>query len=278
MISIKSFTFRYRGATEPALENIDLEIPRGQFCAIIGANGSGKSTLCFALSGIIPHHFAGEYSGIVRIAGRELVKMELGQMAGLVGLVFQNPFNQITGARYTVEEEIAFGLENLGIPQDEMSARIALALQQAGLVQEAHRSPYALSGGQQQRLAIASILAIQPDILILDEPTSQLDPVGTREVFELLARLGDSQRKTIVLVEHKLELAAQFADRVVHLNHGRIIADGKPQEVLGNPRLRLQGVQPTRFTLAAALSQEQAQLPSDRTLPVTLEQAIGFFR
>jgi energy-coupling factor transporter ATP-binding protein EcfA2 len=277
MIDVEALTFRYRGAEIPSLTDITLSIPRGQFVTVIGANGAGKSTLCYALSGMIPHHFPGEYQGRVRIDGRELASQDLGASVGLVGLVFQNPFNQITGARYTVREEVAFGLENLGIAKEEMDDRIQVALKQAGLAAEADRSPFALSGGQQQRLAIASILAMQPDVLILDEPTSQLDPIGTRGVFEVLDRLSETMQSTIILVEHKIELGARYADRVIHLHKGRLIADGSPRQVLADPRLSELGVQPTRYTTVARAALERGRVNEKVEIPVTLSQAVEVF-
>jgi energy-coupling factor transporter ATP-binding protein EcfA2 len=201
------------------------------------------------------------------------------ELAGTVGLVFANPFNQITGARFTVREEIAFGLENLGVPREKMESRVADVMALAGLTGVADRSPYALSGGQQQRLAIASVLVMDPQILVLDEPTSQLDPVGTREVFSVLHDLAATDDITIVLASHKLEWVAVYADRVIVLDDGRVVADGPPADILASPDLPGHGVRPTRYTQAAVAAQAAGAVgPGKRPLPVTLEQAIEFFQ
>lgn len=278
MLSVRELTFTYAGAARPALENVDLHVPQGQVCALVGANGAGKSTLCFALSGFVPHFFGGLYHGAVEVAGQPVEHVTTGELAGVVGLVFQNPFNQISGARFTVREEVAFGLENLGVPRAEMPDRIEAALARCGLTGLEERSPFALSGGQQQRLALATALAMQPRLLVLDEPTSQLDPAGTREVFAALRAMAGQGGATVVLAEHKLAWVAEFADRVVALAEGRVIADGPPRAVLTDAALTAHGVGETRYTRVARRAQAEGLAPSDAALPVTLAQAVEFFR
>lgn len=278
MIHIDSFSFTYAATTSPALKGINLEIPAGQFCGIVGPNGAGKSTLCFVLSGFVPHFYKGMYDGQVIVGGRKIAETALSQLAGEVGLVFQNPFNQISGARFTVREEVAFGPENLAVPREEMRERLEQVLEQTGLTDLADRSPYTLSGGQQQRLAIASMLVMRPKILVLDEPTSQLDPLGTKEVFEVLRELVKQGETTVILTEHKLERLANFVDRVIVLHDGRIIDDGVPREVLTSKYIGEYGVPQTRYTRAARLASELGKAPRDRRLPVTLEQAVEYFQ
>jgi energy-coupling factor transporter ATP-binding protein EcfA2 len=278
MIHVENLTYSYPRTFEPALKDLTLEIPEGQFCAIAGANGAGKSTLCYTLTGFVPHFYHGKLAGRVQVAGKNVPATPLAELAGEIGLVFPNPFNQITGARFTVREEVAFGLENLGVPRHEMVERVAEALALTGLAELADRSPLALSGGQQQRLAIASVIVMRPRVLVLDEPTAQLDPVATREVFAVLSELAAAGGTTVVLTEHKLEWMAVFAHRVIVLADGRIAADGLPQEVLASPELEQVGVNPTRYTRAARQAQAQGLVVAGRPLPVTLEQAIAFFR
>ncbi len=278
MISVRGLTFTYAGTDRPALEDVDLEIPRGQLCAVIGANGAGKSTLCYALTGFVPHFYRGTLSGAVHVAGFSILHTPLSDLAGEVGLVFQNPFNQITGARFTVLEEVAFGLENLGVPRAEMLERCREALALTGLEDLAERSPFELSGGQQQRLAIASMLAMRPGVLVLDEPTSQLDPAGTESIFAHLERLASSGDVTIVLSEHKLEWVASFASRVVLLTAGRVVADGDPREVLASDLLEASGLLPTRCTRAARRLRSLGLARSDRPLPLTVEQMVEYLR
>ena len=278
MIDIKNLTYTYPTTETPALVDVTLAVPPGQFCAVVGANGAGKSTLCYAIAGFVPHFYNGELHGQVQVAGIDVPAASLAQLAGEVGLVFANPFNQITGARFSVREEIAFGLENLAVPRDEMLARVDEALRLAGLADLGDRSPYELSGGQQQRVALASVLVMRPRVLVLDEPTSQLDPVGTREVFEMLHRLAAAGDTTVVLAEQKLEWAAVYADRVIVLDRGRIVRAGPPTAVLSDPDLARYGLAATRYTQAARLAGARGLVPPDRPLPVTLEQAAGFFR
>ena len=278
MITVKGFSYWYPGEEEPALEKIDLTIPQGQFCGVVGANGAGKSTLCSALSGFVPHFFHGEFEGEVRIDKHVVAQTPLGELAGEVGLVFQNPFNQISGARFTVREEIAFGLENLGLGRKEMEARIVEVLDLVGIEELAERSPFALSGGEQQRVALASILAMQPKVLVLDEPTAQLDPRSTEEVFSALRALVGKGETTVVLVEHKLEWLATFTDRVIALDRGRIELDDSPQKVLSSARMVRMGIGRTQYTEAAAATKRSKLKLHSKFLPVTLKQAKGFFR
>ena len=278
MIRLSDVTYSYPRSDSPALSNVSLHIPAGQFCAIIGANGSGKSTLCSALAGFVPHFYRGNLTGSVEVSGIDIAGASLAELAGTVGLVFANPFNQITGARFTVREEVAFGLENLGVPRAEIEPRIDKMLTFARLADLAGQSPYALSGGQQQRLAIASVLVMQPKVLVLDEPTSQLDPIGSKDVFALLRDLAATDEATVVLAEQKLEWVATFADRVLVLHKGKLVADGAPGEILSSPTLKKYGLEPTRYTQAARAAQAAGQRADETALPVTLEQAVEFFR
>lgn len=278
MLDIRDLTFTYAGADRAALEGVSLHVPEGQVCALVGANGAGKSTLCFALSGFVPHFYRGAYQGTVDVAGLRVESTTSADLAGIVGLVFQNPFNQISGARFSVREEVAFGLENLGVARAEMPGRIEAALARCGLTGLEERSPFALSGGQQQRLALATALAMQPRLLVLDEPTSQLDPAGTREIFATLRAMAEQGGTTVVLAEHKLAWVAEYAHRVVALADGRVIADGEPRAVLASPALRAHGVGETRYTRLARRAQAVGLAPAGQPLPVTLAQAVEFLR
>src|SRR5512142_1835011 len=216
IVDLRNVTYRYPLTNSPALQNIDLQVNEGEFVALIGPNGAGKSTLCYTVAGFVPHFFKGELTGVVEVAGVASQNSSLSEWVLNVGLAFQNPFNQIRGAKYTVFEELAFGLENIGVPREEMKSRVEDALKLTGISDLADRSPYSLSGGQQQRVALTSILVMQPKVLVLDEPTSQMDPAGTREVFGLIRSLAE-RGMTVVMTEHKIEWVATFADRVVAL-------------------------------------------------------------
>lgn len=277
LVTLEHVTYRYPLTETPALNDISLTVEEGEFVAVIGPNGAGKSTLCYALSGFVPHFFKGELSGSIRVEGREVRETALSEWVTRVGLVFQNPFNQISGAKYTVYEEVAFGLENLGVPRDEMKARVEEALALTGIRHLAERSPYSLSGGQQQRVALASILVMRPRVLVLDEPTSQLDPIGTREVFNVI-RAMSKQGMTVVLVEHKIEWIAAFADRVIALHDGQILRTGAPGEVLTDPTLPARGFGVSRYTQVARTAAQNGWWPSGRPLPVTLEEAVAGFQ
>jgi energy-coupling factor transporter ATP-binding protein EcfA2 len=277
IIEIENLTYRYPHTSQPALRDLSLQIEPGEFVAIVGANGAGKSTLCYTLTGFVPHFFQGELSGRVHVVGLETKEHALEDIVLVSGLVFQNPFNQISGAKFTVYDEIAFGLENLGVPREDMPARIERAMALTGIAEMAERSPYALSGGQQQRVALASMLVMAPQVLVLDEPTSQLDPLGSREVFAVIRELS-REGMTVIMAEHKLEWVAQFADRVLVLADGQLVLSGPPAEVLTSPLLETYHIGQTRYTTVARRLQVENRWPAGQPLPVTLEEAVAGFR
>ena len=276
IVELKNVTYKYPLTDVPALQSVNLQVNEGEFVAVIGPNGAGKSTLCYTLAGFVPHFFKGEITGTVEVAGIESGKSSLHEWVLNVGLAFQNPFNQISGAKYTVFEEIAFGLENIGIPRDEMKQRVENAMKLTGISDLADRSPYSLSGGQQQRVALTSILVMQPKVLVLDEPTSQMDPIGTREVFGVIRTMAE-KGMTVVLVEHKMEWIANFADRVIALHQGQILLDGKPSDVLTSELLAEKGFGISRYTSMARKAKELGFWKREK-LPVTLDEAVEGFR
>lgn len=273
-ISVENLAFSFPHATHPVFRDVSFALQSGTVTALVGPNGAGKSTLCHALAGFIPHVMRGTLRGRVLVKERDTAQTPLSELVAQVGMVFENPFNQISGAKLTVAEEIAFGLENLGIRRSEMQERVERMLELFQLREAAVQSPYALSGGQQQRLALASIFVMEPPILILDEPTSQLDPVGTRQVMETIGVLA-AQGVTILLAEHKLEWVANLASRVLVLWEGQLVADGRPEQVL--PRANEWNLIETRYARAARRAREMNLVPSEKPLPLTLEQALDFF-
>ena len=275
IVNLQNVTYKYPLTDMPALQDINLQVEDGEFLALIGPNGAGKSTLCYTLAGFVPHFFKGELAGTVEVAGMESHNATLSEWVLNVGLAFQNPFNQISGAKYTVFEELAFGLENIGVPRQEMKRRVEDAMRLTGISDLAERSPYSLSGGQQQRVALTSILVMQPKVLVLDEPTSQMDPIGTREVFGVIRSLAE-QGMTVILAEHKVEWIAEFADRVVALKDGAILLDGSPADVLTSPLLPEYGFGISRYTSVARRAQEMGFWNGEK-LPVTLEEAVDGF-
>jgi energy-coupling factor transporter ATP-binding protein EcfA2 len=275
IVTLNDVTYKYPLTDRPALQNINLQVDEGEFVAVVGPNGAGKSTLCYTLAGFVPHFFKGELNGTVEVDGKSLQQSTLDEWVLHVGLAFQNPFNQISGAKYTVFEELAFGLENIGVPREEMKERVQSAMKLTGISELADRSPYSLSGGQQQRVALTSILVMQPKVLVLDEPTSQMDPIGTREVFGVIRTLTE-QGMTVLLVEHKMEWIAEFADRVIALHEGQILLEGSPSEVLTSDRLLDKGFGISRYT-SVARQAKKTGLWKKENLPVTLDEAVAGF-
>jgi energy-coupling factor transporter ATP-binding protein EcfA2 len=276
IVNLQNVTYKYPLTDLPVLKNINLQVQEGEFLAVVGPNGAGKSTLCYAISGFIPHFFKGELEGVVEVAGVQSQNTTLSEWVLNVGLAFQNPFNQMTGAKYTVYDEIAFGLENMGVPPEEMKTRVEAAMTLTGITQLAQRSPYSLSGGQQQRVALTSILVMQPKVLVLDEPTSQLDPIGTREVFGVIREMS-KRGMTVILVEHKVEWIAAFADRLIALHDGEILLDGLPGDVLTSPLIASKGFGLSRYTQTARAAAENGLWPLEKRLPVTLDEAVDGF-
>lgn len=275
IITLENITYKYPLTDTPALHNVSLQVQEGEFVAVVGPNGAGKSTLCYALAGFVPHFFKGELTGTLEVDGQDLHKSTLNEWVLNVGLAFQNPFNQISGAKYTVFEELAFGLENIGVPREEMKARVEEAMQLTEISDLADRSPYSLSGGQQQRVALTSILVMQPKVLVLDEPTSQMDPIGTREVFGVIRTMAE-RGMTVVLVEHKVEWIAEFADRVIALHEGQILLEGSPSKVLTSDLLSEKGFGISRYTSVARQARPMG-LWKQENLPVTLDEAVRGF-
>lgn len=231
-IEIRRLFYRYPASLRKILDGINLSIEKGEFVILAGPTGCGKSTLCRCLNGLIPHFYGGELEGEVIVAGYHVTETPISTLAQHVGLVFQNPETQLFAL--SVEKDVAFGLENLGTPREEMRARVDWALKTAGISELREKPPFDLSGGQQQRVAIASVLAMKPKIIVLDEPTSSLDPLAASKIFKMISELNRKLRITIILVEHRLDLATRYANRVLIMDDkGRIRFDGKCDEVLG---------------------------------------------
>ncbi len=272
-IKIENVSFSYSGYENCSLKNIDLTISNGEFIAIIGANNSGKSSLCYALTGVIPHLYHGNMQGCIKLYNQDIKEKSVPEISNIAGLVMNIPKNQLSGVRYTVFEEVAFSLENRGVPREEIKCRVGKTLKTAGIQELAERNPQNLSGGQQQKVVLASVLANDPGILILDEPTTFLDPQGTIQVFEILHQLR-SKGKTIVIAEQNLELIAMYADRVVVLNEGEIVLNGPPSKVLTNSLLIEVGLDLLRYTKVAGLAEKKGLWKPLTTPAITLEETI----
>ena len=246
-IKVENLKYRYPNTTKLALDGLDFEIEKGSFIGIIGENGAGKSTLCQAFNGLIPGFFKGAYGGKVLIGDTEVAKTTVSKLCQKVGLVFQNPFNQLSGAKETVFEEIAFGLQNFGVPKEEMISRVNEVMELLDIADYRDRNPFDLSGGQMQRVALAGILAMKPEVIVLDEPTSQLDPAGSEEVFAAVDKLAKSGI-TIIMVEQKLEKLAEYCDRILLLHQGKQIAFDSPEQIFSREDLQNYGVNPPAYT------------------------------
>jgi energy-coupling factor transport system ATP-binding protein len=231
IIEIRGLAYGYRGhEDDQVLRGIDLDITPGEFLAIAGRTGSGKSTLCYAMMGLVPHSFGGRMEGTVKVCGMDTREMTPAKMAHNVGIVLQSAESQLVGL--TVEEDVQFGLENIALPVAEIIERSRRALEVVHLTPFVNSSPWNLSGGQKQRLAIASALAFQPKILILDNPTAELDPLGKEEVLETIARLNRDLGITIIIVDQELQEITPHADRILILEEGKILALDTPENIL----------------------------------------------
>ncbi len=228
-IVFDNFSYSYDGAAK-ALDGVDLTVARGSFTVVAGPSGAGKTTLCFAACGVVPHYFGGSMAGRVSVAGVATAGSSMRELAVNVGTVLEDFESQLV--TMTVAEEVAFALENRGVGHDRIARRIGEVLAQVGLAGLEDREVGSLSGGQKQRLAIASVLATRPEILVLDEPASALDPEGAEELYALLASLNREYGMTLLVVEHDLARVLAYADNLLVLAGGRIACQGRPEEVL----------------------------------------------
>jgi len=274
VVKAQKLTYRYPGETRPAINNITLTIEKGEFVLLTGPSGCGKTTFCRCLNGLIPHFYGGELEGEIFVAGLNVKEHEIWELAQHVGMVFQNPENQLFSL--SVEADVAFALENLGFPPEEIRRRVDWALNAVGIRDLRLRPPYELSGGQQQRVAIASVLAMKPEIMVLDEPTSFLDPVAASVLFEIIHKLNREFKITIILVEHRLDLASKYANRVIVMNEGRIVLDAHPKEAYISEEASSVGVGiPKVVELYRLLIRNGFKLPEP---PLTPEEAAEMLR
>lgn len=273
-VEVHDVSFTYATAEHPAVSDISFTVEAGQLCALIGPNGAGKTTVCNIIRGFIPRFHTGDMTGRIVVQGEDAADSDLGLLGLTIGFVFQNPFVQISGAKDTVFDEVAFGLENLGVEVGEIRRRVEETLTLINIQHLRDKNPVELSGGQKQRVAFASTLAMDPPIFVIDEPTSQLDPQGTEEIFRIISMLKE-RGKTIILVEHKMELVAEYADTVVVLDGGRVVMTGTTSEVLSSPELAAHNVAYPQYA-SAGLALRRAGLPIPQ-IPVTKEQALAVF-
>ena len=274
-VEIQNLSIQYPGKSKFALENINLRVKKGELICIMGSAGAGKTTLSLCLNGLIPHSMKTKMLGRVMVNGVDTRNSTVVGLSETVGIVFQDPDAQIFCS--SVEEEVSFALSNRNVPTEIIKKEVEIALSKVGLKGYEERFPQNLSGGEKQRVAIASVLSVKPQIMVLDEPTSQLDPIGTSEVFRLINELSKKERITTILTEHKSEEIASVADRVVVLESGRIRLEGPPSEVFKYPNLLEEyGIRPPQVSeIALKLMSKNFAF---QEFPVTYEQGLKSFR
>ena len=269
VIETKNLTYTYPGGTKPSISDVSINVEKGEFVLITGPSGCGKTTLCRCFNGLIPHFYQGELKGEITVAGMNTNTHQTHTMAKSVGLVFQNPENQLFAL--SIEKDVAFGLENLGMPREEMRKRVEWALKLTDIYDLRERSPHEVSGGQQQRIAIAAVLAMQPEIIVLDEPTSFLDPLSAEKIFEVIHELNKKLGITVVLVEHRLDLTAKYANHIIIMDEGKVCFDGNPREILNTEETRLIGVGIPKATFLYYILQKEGVNLGDVT-PLSSEE------
>jgi len=272
--SIDHLSFRYPDSPGPALRDINLEVGEGEVVLLAGPSGCGKSTLLRCINGLIPHMYQGDYTGSVSVAGLKVAETPMSTLAQNVGLLFQNPENQIF--MFSVERDVAFGLQNLSVPRDEMRRRVDETMKLLGVSALAQRAPHELSDGQKQRAALAGVIAMRPKLIILDEPTSLLDPKTALEVVSLIEKLNRELGITFIVVEHRLELLMPIADRLVVMDGGAKVMDGSPRDVLSDGKAEGYGVAiPPVAKLYNALSKDGVRLPAFPETPEEMAEALN---
>jgi len=271
IIETKNLTYTYPGASKPSIYDVSIRVEKGEFVLITGPSGCGKTTLCRCFNGLVPHFYQGKIEGEITVAGINTLDHHTYEMAKHVGLVFQNPENQLFAL--SIEKDVAFGLENLGISRGEMRKKVDWALNQTSIHELKERSPHEISGGQQQRVAIAAVLAMSPEIIVLDEPTSFLDPLSAEKIFDVIYRLNKEQGITVVLVEHRLDLTAKYTDHLIVMDKGTVRFEGNPRDILSSEETKLIGVGIPKATLLYQMLKREGFNLGDKT-PLSSEELV----
>lgn len=274
-IEFQDVSYAYPLTNKAAVRHLNCKLETGKCYGIIGPNAGGKTTFCNLMRGLCPMFYGGILRGKVLINGKSLEEWDEEELSVQIGYVFQDPFAQVSGIKETVFEEIGMGLENMGVEPEEMIERIVEIAKMVNVDTLLQKNPLALSGGQCQRVAFASVLALNSDIIVIDEPTSQLDPDGTNEVFEIIDILK-KQGKTVIIAEHKVDLLAEYCDEIIAMVDGQIICQGQAEEVLANPVLRENNVRvPQVVELAVKMKKAGKPLGG---MPIRVEEAIRLIR
>lgn len=271
MISLENISYQYPLENKGTIHNVTFDFKKGYVYGIIGANESGKTTMCNIIRGFIPELYKGELTGKIMIKGKPIHDYNIGELATIIGYSFQNPFTQLSGVKETVYEEIAYGMENIGVPREDMITKVNELVDMFQLGDLVDKNPYDLSGGQKQRVAIASIIALDPEVIILDEPTSQLDPKSSKDIFEII-HLLKSQGKTILLVEHKVDLLAEYCDEILLMHQGQLEITGPTHEVLSDPSILKYGGQLPQVALYYIKKAHEKNAKIPHTVPLTIQE------
>lgn len=278
IVIVEGLSFRYKRGISPALLDINFSVHAGEFIGITGPAGAGKTTLLSCINGIIPHYYSGDLEGKVVVNDLLVAKSNFSELAGQIGTVFEDPDFQMVSI--SVEEEVAFGPENLAIPSHEIEVRVQDALQKTRIAHLRDRAISTLSGGQKQRVAISAVLSMLPNVLLLDDPTSELDPIGTHEVFSALTELNHQAGITIIVVSQDVERLVENADRILVLSEGKIALAGTPREIcLQRDVLESVGVrvpQVVEFTIS--LFSHLGKPINDTALPLTVEESVPILK
>lgn len=275
MIDIQNVTFKYLNSKTPILRDFNLHVNKGEIVGIIGPTGSGKSTICYLINGLIPHYFKGEFKGSIKVCSFDVTLESVETMSKHVGYMLQEPSFQI--ASPFVESEITFGMENFGVPKDEMDERLTTILEKLGISHLRYRATSELSEGEKQKVILASILAMNPSLLVLDECSSMIDTTSKKELINILLNLRNEDEKTILLIDHDLDFIAEVASRILIINNGQIVADGTTQEILINTHLLSNyGLIPSSIvSLFQTLKERKLPIPN---IPITYKEAIGILK
>ncbi|MFX1493511.1 MAG: energy-coupling factor ABC transporter ATP-binding protein [Promethearchaeota archaeon] len=274
LIKFEDFYFRYKGNEEYALNNINLKIDRNKFILLAGETGSGKTTLIRCMNGLIPQFYAGYYKGFVEVAGKDTTITPIADLSTEVGIVFQNPENQLISMN--VEHEIAFGMENLGMERDVIKKKLDYVIQLTEIERIAGKAPFEISGGEQQRVAIASILVLDPKIIVLDEPTANLDPLFAQKIIMLLKKIQEENELTVIISEHRMDLVIPIVDEIILMKEGKIIAHNKKEHIINSKEFeKLKINKPLIYSIFKSLKNESL---IKKDIPVSITEAIEILK
>ena len=274
LIKFDNFCFRYKGNEEYALNNINLDIKEKSFILLAGETGSGKTSFIRCLNGLIPQFYAGYYKGSVQIAGKNTITTPISDLSTVVGIVFQNPENQLVAMN--VEHEIAFGMENLGIPPRDIGKKIKEVVKLTEIEHLLDRAPFEISGGEKQRVAIASVLVLDPLILILDEPTANLDPFFAKKIISLLKKIQETKNITVIISEHRMDLLVPLVDDIILMINGRLIAHDNKNAIMNSEVFYNLNINKPK--IYSIFKEVEPRTTRFNKLPVSIEEALNLFR